>query len=80
MEHSKNYSKVKLWYRMKMWNETKVRNAVKMGWITKEVYGFANGMSKLITSLGKGSDGIGKSLNELGGKIGGTRILIRFLH
>ena len=27
MEHSKNYSKVKLWYRMKMWNETKVRNA-----------------------------------------------------
>ena len=31
MEHSKNYSKVKLWYRMKMWNETKVRNAVKMG-------------------------------------------------
>ena len=38
MEHSKNYSKVKLWYRMKMWNETKVRNAVKMGWITKEEF------------------------------------------
>ena len=36
MEHSKNYSKVKLWYSMKMWNETRVRNAVKMGWITKE--------------------------------------------
>ena len=35
------------------------------------LYGFANGMSKLITSLGTGSDGIGKSLNELGGKIGG---------
>ncbi len=35
------------------------------------LYGFANGMSKLITSLGKGSDGIGKSLNELGGKVGG---------
>lgn len=35
------------------------------------LYGFANGMSKLITSLGKGSEGIGKSLNELGGKIGG---------
>lgn len=34
------------------------------------LYGFANGMSKLITSLAKGSDGIGKSLNELGGKIG----------
>ena len=35
------------------------------------LYGFANGMSKLITSLGKGSDGIGKSLEELGGKVGG---------
>ena len=38
MEHSKNYSKVKLWYRTKMWNETKVRNAVKIGWITKEEF------------------------------------------
>ena len=28
MEHSKNYSKVKLWHSMKMWNETRVRNAV----------------------------------------------------
>ena len=36
MEHSKNYSKVKLWYSMKMWNETRVRNA--MGWITKEEF------------------------------------------
>lgn len=35
------------------------------------LYGFANGITKLITSLGKGSDGIGKSLGELGGKIGG---------
>lgn len=35
------------------------------------LYGFANGMSKLITSFGKGSDGIGKSLEELGGKVGG---------
>lgn len=34
------------------------------------LYGFANGMSKLITSLGKGSDGVGKGLSELGGKIG----------
>ena len=31
-------SKVKLWYSMKMWNETRVRNAVKMGWITKEEF------------------------------------------
>lgn len=38
MVHSKNYSKVKLWYSMKMWNETRVRNAVKMGWITKEEF------------------------------------------
>lgn len=35
------------------------------------LYGFANGITKLITSLGKGSDGIGKALGELGGKIGG---------
>ena len=35
------------------------------------LYGFANGMTKLITSLSKGSEGIGKSLGELGGKIGG---------
>lgn len=35
------------------------------------LYGFANGVSKLITSLTKGSDGVGKALNQLGGKIGG---------
>lgn len=35
------------------------------------LYGFANGMTKLITSLSKGSEGIGKSLGELGGAIGG---------
>ena len=35
------------------------------------LYGFANGISKLVTSLAKGSDGVGKSLGELGGKIGG---------
>lgn len=34
MEHSKNYGKVKLWYDMKMWDETRIRNAVAMGWIT----------------------------------------------
>lgn len=38
MEHSKNYSKVKRWYSLKMWNEIRVRNAVKMGWITKEEF------------------------------------------
>lgn len=35
------------------------------------LYGFANGISKLITSLMKGSDGVGKALGELGGEIGG---------
>lgn len=35
------------------------------------LYGFANGITKLITSLSKGSEGVGKSLGELGGKIGG---------
>lgn len=35
------------------------------------LYGFANGISKLVTSLSKGSDGVAKGLSELGGKIGG---------
>lgn len=35
MEHSKNYQKVKRYYDMKMWEETRVRNAVKMGRITE---------------------------------------------
>ncbi len=38
MEHSKNYSNVKLWYGMKKWNETRVHNAVKMCWINKEEF------------------------------------------
>ena len=38
MERSKNYSNVKHWYSMKVWNETRVRNAVKMGWITKDEF------------------------------------------
>lgn len=35
---SDNYSKVKDWFDMGMWNETRVRNAVKMGWITAEEF------------------------------------------
>lgn len=35
MEHSKYYYKVKAYYDMKMWNESRVRNAVKMNWITE---------------------------------------------
>ncbi len=38
MEHSKNYHKVKRYYDMKMWDETRIRNAVKMGWITEEEF------------------------------------------
>ena len=38
MEHSKNYNKVKRWYDMGMWNETRVRNAVVKGWITEEEF------------------------------------------
>lgn len=38
MEHSKNYDKVKRWYEMKMWNEARVCNAVKMLWITKDEF------------------------------------------
>lgn len=35
MEYSKNFKKVKRYFLMKMWNETRVRNAVKMNWITE---------------------------------------------
>lgn len=38
MEHSKNYNKVKRWHDMGMWNETRVRNAVVMDWITEEEF------------------------------------------
>lgn len=38
MDHSKNYQKVKRYYDMKMWDETRVRNSVKMGWITEEEF------------------------------------------
>lgn len=38
MEHSKNYDKVRRYYNMKMWNAARVRNAVKMGWITELEY------------------------------------------
>lgn len=38
MEHSKNYDKVKRFYDMKMWDETKVRNAVRMNWITTDEF------------------------------------------
>ena len=36
--HSENFEKVKRLYILKVWNETRVRNAVKMGWITEEEF------------------------------------------
>lgn len=38
MIHSDNFEKVKRFYTLKVWNETRVRNAVKMGWITEEEF------------------------------------------
>ena len=35
MEHSKNYEKTKMYFDMKMWDETRVRNAVAKGGITE---------------------------------------------
>lgn len=36
--HSENFEKVKRFYILKVWNETRVRNAVKMGWIIEEEF------------------------------------------
>ena len=36
--HSENFEKVKRFYILKVWNETRVGNAVKMGWITEEEF------------------------------------------
>lgn len=33
--HSNNYEKVKRYYGLKMWDESKVKNAVKKNWITE---------------------------------------------
>ena len=33
--HSEHFEQVKRYYAMKVWNESRVRNAVKMGWITE---------------------------------------------
>lgn len=48
-------------------NFTNYLNEISNG----SLYNFANGITKLVTSLFKGSDGIGKALSELGGKAGG---------
>lgn len=36
--HSENFEKVKHFHTLKVWNETRVRNAVKMNWITEEEF------------------------------------------
>lgn len=38
MEHSNNYEKVKRYYHTKMWNESRVKDAVKKNWITEEEF------------------------------------------
>ncbi len=38
MEHSKNYDKVRDYYNQKLWDVTRVRNAVAKGWITGEEF------------------------------------------
>ncbi len=45
MEHSKNYEKVKNFYNMSLWDERKVRDAVKKGWITEEEFFEITGMT-----------------------------------
>lgn len=36
--HSEKFEKVKRYYVLKVWNETRVRNSVVMGWITKSEF------------------------------------------
>lgn len=48
-------------------NFTSAINEISNG----SLYGFANGITKLVTSLSGGSENVGKALGELGGKIGG---------
>lgn len=38
MEHSKNYQKVKDFYDNRLWDESRVRNAVIKNWITTDEY------------------------------------------
>lgn len=35
MERSKKYETAKRYYNLKMWDESRLRNAVKMNWITE---------------------------------------------
>lgn len=38
MEHSKNFEKVKGYFQKKLWNESRVRNAVLKNWITEDEF------------------------------------------
>lgn len=45
MEHSKNFESVKRYYNLKVWDDRRVKNAVKMGWITESEYQEITGKS-----------------------------------
>lgn len=36
--HSKKFEKIREWYHLGMWSESRVRSAVVQGWITSEEY------------------------------------------
>ena len=38
MGHSEHFEMVKRYYKMKVWSEARVRNAVVKGWLTEEEF------------------------------------------
>lgn len=45
MKHSSHYEQVKRYFVLKLWNETRLRNAVVKGWITKEEFAEITGVT-----------------------------------
>ena len=45
LEHSAKFETVKRYYVLKVWNETRVRNAVEKSWITPEEFEEITGKS-----------------------------------
>lgn len=43
--HSEKYETVRRYYKMKIWDERRVKDAVKMGWITAEEFAEITGKS-----------------------------------
>lgn len=58
MEHSKNYDKVRGYYNKKLWDVTRVRNAVVKGWITEEEFAEITGAALIDECPGKQTEGI----------------------